>query len=101
MKQTLKAVMLSATLIMSALAFTAPAHAQEMREEMREHPRIVKAIHELEEAIKYMEAAPHEFGGARREAIEDSRRALQSLHRALRYREHHDHERRDHDGGMH
>lgn len=27
------------------------------------HPRIAKAILELEDAVKYLEAAPHDFGG--------------------------------------
>jgi hypothetical protein len=100
MKQHLMTVIVAATLAMTSLAFTLPARAEDMRDEGREHPRIVKAIHELEDAIKYLEAAPHDFGGAKREAIEDSRRALQSLHRALRYREHHEHSHEHHDGDM-
>jgi hypothetical protein len=31
------------------------AHAQTMHDEMEHHPRIAKAIHELEDAIAYLE----------------------------------------------
>jgi ABC-type microcin C transport system duplicated ATPase subunit YejF len=65
------------------------------REEARMHPRIRKAIHELEDAIKYMEEAPHDFGGNKAQAIADSRAAVISLRKALAYRgekdEHHGH----------
>ena len=56
------------------------------RNEAAEHPRIAKAIHELEDAIDYMEKAPHDFGGYKAQAIEDSRKAVQSLKMALKYR---------------
>jgi hypothetical protein len=62
-----------------------------VREEGREHPRIAKAIHELEEAIHYMEAAPHDFGGNKAQAIADSKAAVVSLRRALAYRAAKDH----------
>jgi hypothetical protein len=64
-----------------------PAAAQEtIHEEAEQHPRIAKAIRELEDAIRYMEAAPHDFGGNKAQAIADSRAAIQSLRRALAYR---------------
>jgi hypothetical protein len=58
-----------------------------MRAEAAMHPRIAKAIHQLEDAIKYMEAAPHDFGGAKAQALADSRAAVVSLRKALAYRE--------------
>ena len=58
-----------------------------MRAEAAMHPRIAKAIHELEEAISYLEAAPHDFGGNKAQAIADSRAAVVSLRKALAYRE--------------
>lgn len=65
----------------------APALAQEtVREEAGQHPRIARAVHELEDAIKYMEAAPHDFGGFKAQAIADSRAAVGSLRKALAYR---------------
>jgi len=96
MKRPIQAVIFGTALALSAICLTAPARADDMRDEMKEHPRIVKAIHELEKAIKYMEAAPHDFGGAKQEAIEQSRHAVESLRRALRYRARHDHHE-DHD----
>ena len=60
--------------------------AETAAEEGREHPRIVKAIHELEDAVRYMEAAPHDFGGHKAEAIQASRRAIEQLRLALHFR---------------
>lgn len=94
MIRQLQTMILGTTLALSALAFTLPARADDMRDEMREHPRIVKAIHELQDAVKYMEAAPHDFGGHKAEAIEASHRAIEQLRKALQYRAHHEH---DHD----
>ena len=50
------------------------------------HPRISAAIHELQEAIRYMEAAPHDFGGHKAEALQASRNAVRQLNLALAYR---------------
>ena len=61
-------------------------YQQNEKTEAGEHPRIRKAIHELEDAIDYMEKAPHDFGGHKAEAIEDSKRAVKSLRMALEYR---------------
>ncbi len=68
-----------------------PSFAQKgMRKEKMEHPRIAIAIKDLQAAIDYMQAAPHDFGGHRVEAIEASRRAIEQLKLALQYNEHHD-----------
>ena len=50
------------------------------------HPRIVAAIHELKEAVNYMEAAPHDFGGHKEAAIRASHAAIEQLNLALAYR---------------
>ena len=55
-------------------------------EEKAEHPRIVKAIKELDSAIEYLEKAPHDFGGHKAEAIAASREAVKQLKLALAYR---------------
>jgi hypothetical protein len=55
--------------------------------EAEAHPRIAVAIRELEDAIRYMEAAPHDFGGHKAAAIRDSRTAIVQLRLALAYRE--------------
>lgn len=69
-----------------ASGFAAPAFAEGPRAEAGEHPRIAKAIHELEDAVAYMEAAPHDFGGHKAAAIQASRAAVQQLRQALMYR---------------
>jgi len=50
------------------------------------HPRIAAAIKELREAVNYMEAAPHDFGGHKAAAIRASRAAIEQLNLALAYR---------------
>jgi hypothetical protein len=60
--------------------------AETTQEEKAAHPRIAQAIDDLEAAIQYMEAAPHDFGGHRASAIQASRQALQQLRMALKYR---------------
>ena len=80
--------MSAATLV--CLPLLSNARAETIREEASEHPRIVKAVNELEDAIKYMEAAPHDFGGHKAEAIAASRKAIEQLRKALAYRARHD-----------
>src|SRR5262249_44471719 len=62
------------------------ADAQTPRSEAAAHPRIAAAIRELEGAISYLEAAPHDFGGHKVAAIRDSRAAVVQLKLALAYR---------------
>jgi hypothetical protein len=50
------------------------------------HPRIAAAISQLEDAMKYMEAAPHDFGGHKAAAMQASREAIVQLREALKYR---------------
>ena len=59
---------------------------ESVHKEAGQHPRIAKAIRELEDAVRYMEAAPHDFGGNKAQAIADSKAAIASLRRALAYR---------------
>ena len=58
------------------------------------HPRIAKAIAALKDAKEYMEAAPHDFGGHRVEAIRASDEAIKQLNLALAYRAAQDGKRR-------
>jgi len=69
-----------------APTFVQPAHAEGVGQEAADHPRIVTAIRELEEAIKYLEAAPHNFGGHKAGAIQASRAAIKQLNEALKFR---------------
>jgi hypothetical protein len=62
------------------------ANAQTVRSELREHPRILQAIREIEDAIAYMEAAPDNFGGHKAAAINASREAVRQLRTAAEFR---------------
>ena len=79
-------IALAAAVLSFAPMSVTPLFAQTVPEEKGEHPRIAKAIHELEDAVAYMKAAPHDFGGHKAEAIQASRRAIEQLRLALRYR---------------
>lgn len=84
-----------ATLAMAALLATLPfitsASAASMKGEKAHHPRIAKAIHALDDAIAYMKAAPHDFGGHKADAIAASEKAVEQLKLALAYRAGADH----------
>jgi hypothetical protein len=71
-----------------ALSAFAPgfAAAQTVQTEAMTHPRIVAAIREMEDAIRYLEAAPHNFGGHKANAIRATRAAIAELRAALAFR---------------
>jgi hypothetical protein len=50
------------------------------------HPRIAAAITALRDAREYMQAAPHDFGGHKAEAIRATDEAIKQLNFALKYR---------------
>ena len=56
--------------------------------------RIAKAIEALRDARAYMEAAPHDFGGHKAEAIRATDDAIKQLNQALAYRAREDREDR-------
>lgn len=60
---------------------------QNNKSEAQKHPRIEKAIHSMEDAVSYMEKAPHDFGGHKAQAISDTKKAIESLKLAMEYRE--------------
>ena len=70
----------------AAAAVPAISGAQTMRQEKAMHPRIATAIRELREAVAYMRAAPHDFGGHKAAAIRDSEAAIRQLELALAFR---------------
>jgi len=86
----LKKLMLPVVATLATLAFTgvAPqvAVAQNVRTEAAAHPRIAAAIREMEDAIRYMEAAPHDFGGHKAAAIAATRAAIGELRASLAFR---------------
>ncbi|HWX56059.1 MAG TPA: hypothetical protein VN176_15830 [Verrucomicrobiae bacterium] len=49
------------------------------------HPHIRAAIRELQEAKRELEAADHDFGGHRAEAVEAVNNAIRQLQEALKY----------------
>lgn len=49
--------------------------------------RYAKAIAELNDAIAYMQAAAHDFGGRRADAVQTSQAAITQLQLALEFRE--------------
>jgi hypothetical protein len=79
-----KYVLVSALAFLAFSAFVIPQ--QNMKSEAGEHPRIAKAIHEMEDAMDYMEKAPHDFGGHKAAAMADTKKAIGSLKLALAYR---------------
>jgi hypothetical protein len=81
-----KAVLAIGVACVLALPVAFTAQAQTVRSELENHPRIAKAIHEMQEAIAYLEAAPHDFGGHKVAAIRDTRAAIEQLRRAMAYR---------------
>jgi len=66
-------------------------YAQEHERMM--HPRINRAIVALQDAVDYLKAAPHDFGGHKEDAIHSSEEALRQLHLAMQYRAMRDHDR--------
>ena len=79
------ALALSTGLLVASMSAPA-AYAQNMRSEAEAHPRIVQAIHDLEDAVAYMENAPDNFGGHKAAAISASRAAIGELRASLAFR---------------
>ena len=50
------------------------------------HPRIAAAIASLKDCRAYLQAAPHDFGGHKAEAIRATDDAIRQLNMALAYR---------------
>jgi hypothetical protein len=75
-----------ATGILLAPARASFANAQTVRGELQEHPRIMQAIRDIEDAIANMEAAPNYFGGHKAAAVAASREAVRQLREAIEFR---------------
>ena len=65
---------------------TAGGFTLQAQNEREMHPRIARAIEALRDAVGYMQAAPHDFGGHRVDAIRASNEAIRQLNFALQYR---------------
>jgi hypothetical protein len=98
MKFTMPFVSTSAALVLTAFAIggqpvvAVAAPQLTIQSEEAAHPRLVKAIHEMRDALRELEAAPDDFGGNKAAAIRDTRTALHSLRKALYFRLHMDDE---------
>jgi hypothetical protein len=82
----MKRIATAAMLALTLGGIVTPSFAQTVQTEAMNHPRIATAIREMEEAIRYMKAAPHDFGGHKAAAIRDTRAAVVQLRNALAYR---------------
>jgi len=86
MAGTLAAI--SALSISATPSFAAPQLS--IQSEEAAHPRIVDAIHHMQQALQEMEKAPDDFGGNKAQAIHDTQVAIHSLRKALYFRLHMD-----------
>lgn len=83
----MRKVVAAALCFVALSALVTPSSAQTIvRMEAVNHPRIAAAVREMEGAIRYMEAAPHDFGGHKEAAIRETRAAIVELRQALAYR---------------
>ena len=101
MKLRMKILSTGAAAVLAALAIGGPstpafaAPQLSIQSEEAAHPRVVKAIHEMREALRELEAAPDDFGGNKAAAIRDTRAAIHSMKKALYFRLHMDDEALD------
>jgi hypothetical protein len=88
MKRNVARLLMVLSLVVLPLTVAAPS--ARAGEERREHPRISRAIAALQGAIAELQAAPHDFGGHRDEAVEACKGAVNQLRLALQYRAGHE-----------
>jgi len=87
MKKVICTAMLAFFLVGMTAGAVGTAFAQgPVAREAAEHPRIERAIDALQDAIADLQAAPHDFGGHKAQAIESCQRAIRQLKAALAYR---------------
>jgi hypothetical protein len=92
MKLRMEIVSTGAAAVLVALAIAGPptvafaAPQLTIQSEQAAHPRIEKAIKDMEEGLKALEAAPIDFGGNKAAAIKDLHAAIHSLKKALYFR---------------
>ena len=79
MKQLMQGITIGALLMAGAWTISA-------QNERAMHPRIAAAIAAMRDARAYLEAAPHDFGGHKADAIRATDNAIRELNLALAYR---------------
>ena len=72
--------------IILGVVLTAGAWTLGAQNERAMHPRLARAIEALRDARAYLEAAPHDFGGHKADAIRATDEAIKQLNFALAYR---------------
>lgn len=80
---------IAASLLAGAALMMAPQMAMAqltVQSEEAAHPNLVRAIHEMQNALRALERAPDNFGGHKGQAMNDLRAAIHSTKRALYYR---------------
>ena len=85
--------MLLAAGLMAATFVPAIASAQPeptIQSERAAHPNIVHAIDALQTALADMQRAPYDFGGNKVQAMDQTRKAIHALKKALYFRLHMD-----------
>jgi uncharacterized membrane protein YccC len=91
MKKIIGTLMIALFLLSMTAATVGTASAQgPVAREAEEHPNIARAIDALQDAIADLQAAPHDFGGHKAQAIQASEKAIKQLKLALAYRAHED-----------
>ena len=90
MKKTILSASIVLAFALGVFATTAFTNI-ERQNEAQKHPRIEKAIDQMQDAMDYMEHAPYNFGGHKLQAMADTRAAIKSLKAALGYRYEVDH----------
>jgi hypothetical protein len=92
MKLRMEFVSAGAAAMLMALAIAGPptvafaAPQLTIQSEQAAHPKIHKAIKDMEEGLKALEAAPIDFGGNKAAAMKDMHAAIHSLKKALYFR---------------
>jgi hypothetical protein len=92
MKLRMEFVSTGAAAVLVALAIAGPpsvafaAPQLTIQSEQKGHPKLAKAVHDMEDALKSLEAAPTDFGGNKAAAIKDLHTAIHSLKKALYFR---------------
>jgi hypothetical protein len=69
---------------LATVAYAAPQLT--IQSEAKGHPNIIKAIHAMKDGLADLEKAPDDFGGNKGAAMDDTKKAIHSLRKALYFR---------------
>ena len=97
MKVNIKAIVSTLILVTAAIS-TSVVYADpqfSIQEEAESYPKLTKAFHEMNNALKDLEETPNEFGGNKAKAIVDLKSAIALIRKALDYHLQIDEDRND------